>query len=360
MDNILSTINDINMLQSNIKAFSLLSRESKLELLSEIKEVRTVAASQFLNALAPSESDKQVQKVVKRLIFRLKTMGVSVEESRIEGESVLRKIEEKREHRGLMSNFDATGTRMAMVAFEAKRNSYVLVHGLVRFAEGLDQFANARVDAQGLRSIVGEYLRGAMKPFVVVEVSPRYAGFLMEEGAAASGRYVEEIRQMKTFSARIGGGVQKSADIYGLTIPDSIEAPALDRILSRDLFETFTLSWGNKDDDRNAFCEIGGSSTIVLPPYMVEERKQKFLGDLLNSEKMQAYVPHVKRLLEDYAYMFHCQGNFAAFNGLIKTLREPNGPREATAFFIRKELETKVEKQPGMIVNPYEQVRSPR
>jgi len=360
MEELIKTMNDIKYLNDNIKAFSLLSKDNKLNFLEKIKEMRTEIAGQFLNEVYVIEKDKQVRKTIKKLLFRLKTVGVKVDETKIEGESVLRKIEEKREHRGLMSNYDADGIRMAMVAFEAKRNTYVLVHGILHFSKGLMEMANAPVDGEGLKGIIGEYINDSGKPFTVVEVSPRYASYLMEEASSLSGRFIEEMKQMKIFSARLGGQVQKPGDIYNLEIPEALETISLERILTQELFASFSLVWDTMEDDKKLFEGIGGSSSIVLPPYMVEEKKQEFLKELLNSNKLKPSIPLMKRLMEDYAYIFHCKGNFAAYKGLADTLRDPDGPLKTVSYFARKVLEIKEEKQPGLIVNPYEQVHTPR
>lgn len=355
-----NTIIDINNLKDNVKAFSLLSRENKLDFLQKTKETRTEIIGKFLNEIYVFEKDRQVQKAIKKLLFRLKTMGVKVEEPKIEGEPVLKKIEEKREHRGLISNYDVDGTRMAMVAFEAKRNTYVLVHGILHFSKGLMELANAPVDGKGLKEIIGEYLKDLGKPFTVVEVSPRYASYLMEEASSSSGKFVDEIKQMKIFSSHLGGQIQKSGDIYNLEIPESTENLSFEQILSHELFEPFSLFWEGIEDDKKQFNEIGNSSSIILPPYMVEEKKQEFLKQLLESNKLKSSIPRMKRLMEDYAYIFHCKGIYTAYKGLTDTLRDPDGPFKTVSFLARKVLEVSEEKQPGLIVKPYEPIRNPR
>lgn len=360
MEELINNINDISKLEDNVKVFSLLTKENKLDILEKIKAIRTDIVGQFLHDAYALEHDKQVQKAIKKLLFRLKTVGVRVEELKVEGESVLRKIEEKREHRGLMSNYDADGTRMAMVAFEAKRNTYVLVHSLLHFSKGLLELANAPVDGEGLKQIIAEYLKGSMKPFTVVEVAPRYASYLMEEASSLSGRYVEEVKQMKVFSARLGGQVQKPIDIYTLEIPNDTEALSTERILSNELFERFSITWDTLEDDKKQYEEIGGSSTIVLPPYMVEEKRQAFFKGLMENITLKPSIPLMKRLMEDYAYIFHSLGGFNAYKGLMEMLKETDGPEKTLLFFVKKVLEPKKEQQPGLIVNPYDQVRTPR
>jgi hypothetical protein len=353
-------INDPGQLEDNVKAFSLLSRENKLDILEKIKEIRTEIIGQFLAQVYNLEHEKQVQKAIKKLLFRLKTSGVKVEELRVEGESVLKKIEEKREHRGLMSNYDGDGTRMAMIALEAKRNTYVLVHGLIHFSKGLVELANAPVDGEGLKHIIAEYLKGSLKPFNVVEVSPRYVSYLIEEASHLSGQYIEEVKQMKGLSTRFGGQVLKPSDIYVLEIPDDTEALSIERILSHELFESFSMTWDTMDDDKKQFDETGSSSTIVLPPYMVEEKRQEFLKGLMENGKIRQSIPSIKRLMEDYAYIFHCLGEFNAYKGMVEVLLQPGGPEKTLTSLVKKVLEQTKEQQPGLIVNPYEQVRTSR
>lgn len=360
MNEIITTINDKNKLESNVQAFSQLLKENKLETLEKLKKERTEIVGQFLNRVYDTEHDKQVQKTIKKLLFRLKTIGVKVEELKAEGESALKKFEDKRMYRGLISNYDGDGNRMAMVAFEIKRNAYVLVHGLLHFSEGLLELSNVPVDSDGLNHIITEYLKGSLKPFTIVEISPRYASYLMEEASSLSGRYVEELKQMKSLSSRLGGPVQKPADIYALAVPNDTGVLSLEHILSRDIFEPFSVTWDTLEEDRKQFNDIGSPSTIVLPPYMVEERRQELLRNLIENGKLSPNLPLMKRLVEDYAYIFHALGEFNAYKGLIEILHQPDGPNKIFSFFVKKALEEKKEHQPGLIVNPYEQVHTPR
>jgi hypothetical protein len=93
---------------------------------------------------------------------------------------------------------------------------------------------------------------------------------------------------------------------------------------------------------------------------MVDEKKQTFLKELLGGNKLRYSMPLTKRLLEDYAYIFHCRGDFGAYKGLMDTLRDNDGPFKAASLLVRQFLEEKEEKQPGLIVNPYEQVHTSR
>ncbi|HNY70749.1 MAG TPA: hypothetical protein PL032_08660 [Syntrophorhabdus sp.] len=361
MDNIISNINYIEQLEGNVDAFSQLSNDIKLELLDKLKFERTEIVGQFLNRIYTKEHDKQIQKIIKKLLFRLKTSGIKVEELRVEGESALKKYEEKRVHRGLMSNYDGDGTRLAVVAFEAKRNTYVLVHSLLHFSRGLLELGNITVDREGLGQIFTEYLKGSLKPFVIVEVAPRYAYYLIEEASSLSGQYADEIKQMKSFSYRLGGRVQKPSDVYVLPIPNDIESSSLDHILSNSLFEPFFVIWDTLEDDKKQFNDIGASSSIVLPPYLMEEKKQALIKNLIENGKLSPNLPFMKRLMEDYAYIFYTLGDFKSFKGLVDILQLSDGPYKMLSFFVKKALrEEEKAQEHGLIINPYEQVHPQR
>lgn len=360
MNDIIINIPNYIDLESYLNVYSQLTKENRLELLDNLKKERTEIVGQFLNRIYTLEHDKQIQKIIKKLLFHLKTTGIKVEDFKVEGDTVFKKYEEMRGHRGLISSYDGDGARMVMIAFEKKRNAYVLVHGLLHFSKGLLELGNVPVNRDGSERIIAEYLEGSTKPFTVVEVAPRYAYYLIEEASNISGRYVEEINQIKSLFSRLGGQIQKPVDIYTLPIPNDIEALSLERILSIDLFEPFFITWNTLEEDRKQFNDIGSSSTIFLPPYLVEEKKQALIKSLFENGNLDLNLSLIKRLMEDYAYIFHARGEFKAYKGMIEILQRSDGPTKTLTFFVKKALEEKKEQLSGLIINPYEQVRPSR
>lgn len=359
MEELILNINDNNLLEDNIKAFALLSKQDKLIFLEKFKALRTESAGLFLNRLYVEEKDKNILKAIKKLLFRLKTLGVKVEEPEARGEPVLKKIEEKRMYRGLMSNYDGEGTRLVVVAFEVKKNSFILLHAMIDLTHGLMELATAPVDRNGIEALVVEYCKRTPKPFTVIEVAPRFAGWLIEEGSNLSGKYTEEVREIKPFLSRLPGPVQKPSDIYSLTVPEDTDALPLERIASKEIFESLTLPWDNLDEDKKQFNDIGGGSSIVLPPYMIQEKRRDFVKNLVQGDTLKSKLPLITRLMEDYAYLLHNLGDFGAYKGLITMLRDPEGPASMLSFLVNKALvHEEKQEQPGLIMNPYGQVRS--
>jgi hypothetical protein len=58
MEELIRSVNDIHSLGENIEAFSLLSKESKLNFLEQIKVLRTETIGHFLNEVYIIENDK--------------------------------------------------------------------------------------------------------------------------------------------------------------------------------------------------------------------------------------------------------------------------------------------------------------
>ncbi|MBP6941749.1 MAG: hypothetical protein KBB65_08255 [Syntrophorhabdaceae bacterium] len=357
MDEIIAAIKDGRDIEKQAAAFSLLTKEDKLAVLGHISVIRSEFSGQFLGAAYPGEEDKDVLKAIRKALFRLKSAGIKVEEPKAAGEPALRKVEDAREHIGFMSNYDDAGTRVVLLILGIKKNSFIFLNAIDKFAEGLLELDTMPVDRRGLEEIINEYRRGTSQQVAFGEISPRYASFLIEEASIASGRFVEEMKQIKFFNSRLTKGVQKADDIYGLAVPENTNIVSPEAIFTHDLFASFKVTWATLDDDRKEYAGLGGS-TIVLPQYMVEEKKREFVRALIAGDPLASYVPRMKRLMEDYAYLFHVMNNFSCYKGLTEYLKGTGSPQETLFRFVARSLEETEEKsQDGLIVDPYGSVR---
>jgi uncharacterized tellurite resistance protein B-like protein len=325
MEEIIQAISDAADLKNKAEEFSHLSSEKKIELLQKIKDIKSGAAGTFLNMVYPDEKDKDIQKLIKKLLFRLKTVGVKVDEPKITGEPALRKIEEKREHRGFISNYDPEGTRLVCAAFGIKKNYFLFINAITHFSDGVLELTSAPVDRRNLETILNEYRQRTSNSIVFVEISPKYASYIIDETSAYSGKFAQEVKQLKQFTSNIKSEIQKPEDVYNLEIPDKTNPLPMEKILSNDIVEPFKLSWKTLENDKKEFANIG-SSTIVLPPYMVEEKKQAFIKTLLERDDSKQKLPLIRRMMEDYAYIFHCLHEYGAHKGLIEMLKDKNAP----------------------------------
>ena len=336
-------------------------REKREKSVLEMKDVKEESAGRFLTSVLADEPDKDIRKLIRKQIFRLKTLGIKTEEVRPAGEPVLRKMEETREHKGFMFNFDPSGTRIVATAFEVRRNHFIFVNAITHLTEGLVDLKLAPVIRKDYDTIVTDY-RAEVKPGVVfAEISPPYGAYLIEEGDRVSHKHSEDVKQLMHFVSSLKDSVRTPEDIYSLEIPDAYEPLPPGTVLLHEIFAPLTLSWETLEEDRKRLAGFG-ESTILLPAHMVEEKREDFLKALAESEPLKARIPLLKRVLEDYAYMFFQIGRFDCFQGTVDLLKSDRGLSDVLRFFVRKSLgpvnkTEETQAQPGLIVNPYEQIR---
>ena len=150
------------------------------------------------------------------------------------------------------------------------------------------------------------------------------------------------------------GPVQKPEDIYTLPVPQETRSKSMQAILSDPILEPFMLTWDSIEADKKELAAVANPS-IVVPPYVIEERRQAFLNGLVQGDKLKYVSRSLKRMLEDYAYLFHAVGDFEAFKGIAEGLHDDQFLQSALLFFVKKSLEKKEEEQPGVLVDPFKQ-----
>lgn len=353
VEKIINNISASCSIDDSVNSFQQLSDDDKIKLLISLKDVKNETAGVYLNALHVAETDKDILKQIRKLLFTLKTIGINVEEPKAAGEPVLKKTEEIREHRALISNYDIEHMRLIVASYELKKNNFIFFNAALHFSHGLSQLMSGPISKAGLKDIMKRYPGNAEGKMVMVDISPIYAGYLLEEAAARSGKHKEETGKLNQSIATITGNIRKPKDIYSLVIPETTRSLPLEKILQHSVFEPFSLEWKNLEEDKKAYNDIGGSATIILPPYMVEEKKHAFMEKLLESEEMKSKIPLIKRLLEDYAYIFHSLNEFPYYKGLMECLQDKDTSQSALTHFILKVMDKSEVKLPGLIKNPY-------
>jgi hypothetical protein len=358
MEEILKAIENAMDVEKKVEAFFVLPDDEKQALLEKLQGMRTETLGIFLNAVYPEEKNKKILKLIRKLLFKLKSSGVKVEELKITGEPVIKKIKEAYERRGFVSNYDHTHTRLVVAGFEIKKNNYIYLNAEIHFTEGLVELISAPVDKKGFEGILKAY-RDDTKLFMVIEeISPAYAVYLIEEASRQSGKYRDEIKSLKSFATGIVDGIHKPEEIYALPIPGTSETISPEVIFNHVIFEPFFITWVSIEEDTKTY-NSAGSGAIVLLQHMAEEKKKEFLKTLIERYDMKSVLPSLKRMMEDYAYLFYCMKEFSYYKGLMEYLKNENAPSEALSYFLKKSLEAVKEKPEekqldgGLIVNPY-------
>ena len=128
MEDIIRAINSAVDVEKKAEVFCVLPDDEKQALLEKLQGTKTETLGLFLNTIYPVEKNEKIQKQIRKLLFKLKSAGIKVEEPKNAGEPVIRKIKEVYEQRGFVSNYDHTHTRLVVAGFEIKRNNYIFLN----------------------------------------------------------------------------------------------------------------------------------------------------------------------------------------------------------------------------------------
>jgi hypothetical protein len=332
-------------------------------LLKDIGASRSGEAVKFLVHLYERTPDKKLQKLVKKALFQLKTQGIAVEELKPAGESVLRRAAEAiREAKALLSSYDNELTRVVTTAFEIKKNQFALTHGVLHFTKGLVELRSIPVNRAEVDGILNEYISRSQSPVLCRPVSPPYSGYIIEEASNISGKEVDEARSLRHYLSEAQGEVRKPKDLHHLTVDSGAAAASIDDVITSEVFEPFRLDWPGTEEDRRAFDNAVNPS-IVLPPYIAQERREAFLKNLAESEGFHSIVPRFRRMLEDTAYLFYQSGRHDYYLSLMNVLKDERATNKALIYFVQKtfqDLAKTREQNRELIVDPFAPPRDRR
>jgi hypothetical protein len=355
MDDILTSIADGAATGETAELVLRLPGEELELLIHAIGSLKSEHAGRFLSLLYPSLADKTLQKLVKKELFRLKTQGIPVEDPRTPGESVLKKVETGREARAFLSNYDAEMTRVVLVAFEMKKNQFLLSQAVLHFSDGLVELKSFPMARDELEDFLKDYALRMPPSTVLPSISAAYAGYLIEEASGLSGKEAEEAASLHRMLLATKGDVGRPSDIYLLEGEDTVSEASAEAVFADEIFEPFSLRWPGMEEDRKKLNDMV-NPTIVLPSYMIEEKRQAFLNELVDKETLAARLPQFRRMLEDYAYLFYCLGNVDYYKGLLVQLAEAAAVKRAFLRFVQKAFgkpEEADRRQEGVIIDPH-------
>lgn len=357
MEEIIKAVLGGTPFEAAAERFLTLPADRQDELLNRLGASKSDNAAQFLTFLYPSITDKKLQKLLKKNLFLLKTQGIHVEEPREAGESALKKPEITRETRAFMSNYDPELTRSVLVAVALKKSQLLFSHAVIHFSRGLVDMRSFPIPAKELDALLNEYSAHTTPAMVLPAVSAPYAGYVIQEAAARSGKETEEAKSLNFFLASAAGDVRRREDIATLPVDPSVAAAPRETVFANPMFETFRLTWTGMEEDNKKLQEAANPG-IVLPQYVAQERVDAVLKELIKGEKIASMLPPFKRVLEDYAYLFYCLKEWSLYKGLIGQLNNEQSINEAFLFFVRGSLSAlqqkkQEEQQPGLLVDPF-------
>ena len=300
-----------------------LPRSEQEELIRRLGTLKSPLAGAFLSTLYPRLSDKVLQKLAKKAIFHLKTLGIAVEEPKVAGESALKPIDTSREAMGLLSNYDGESLRVILAAVELKKNQFLFSHAISHFSNGLVDLQSMAVSRPQAR---GAYpgLCGENQDSHPVDRDIAALRRIFDRGGCLclGARYGR--RQVPKPNALIGQRECKETGRY-LSLRDR-SRPRAGPIRGSAGGRAFQAVHPRLAGDRRSRKRLNDAINpgIVLPPSAILERKTDFFVELVKKGQIQPVLPAFKRMLEDSAYLFFCLKESAP---LCRHHESPQGAR---------------------------------
>ncbi|MCX7966279.1 MAG: hypothetical protein N2596_06610 [Syntrophorhabdaceae bacterium] len=360
IDSIKENFLKVEKLEENVRLFNSLTKDSKVKLLNAIMEIKEEITGRFLNLIYEHEGDKDVLKKIRKIVFSLKTRGIKVDEPLKKGEAALRQTEEVKDRKikSYITNFDYYNQMAVLMGIELKKKNFLLVHGEIEFPNGLKNLNIVPFKKDEFEHIISSSLFEQKDKLAFSEAPVNFAYRILKEASSRSKRFMEEIRGLNDILKENSIEFKKEFNIYGLTVPDETHRIEIYHIFSHSFFEFFKFRWDGFEDDRERYREIKNPA-IILPRYMIEEKRQAFIRGLVESERIKKLIPYLKTVLEIYAYLFYAHREFSYYKGLVDYMRGDEDLTYAVLYLIEKNLEQEKDEERfleanKMIINPFD------
>lgn len=337
------------------------------ESLTTLSDAKT---ARILQRMLKISKEKKVQKMIKRSLYRLKSKGISIEETPFNKEaSILRPVQAERP-KGMGGGFDTVGQRFLLLVIPHSGRGGTVMEGVISDTLGLVNFSGEEMTRKGVRIFVEEIQKNS--PFPLVEMEASYVGFLFAQAYRST---LERKEVAPQDYLRLKGEIENVKKEYERPLIYSYlpsdEVAGEDRQLGRggDLLKVDLFSGWRIEEDliRRYANEVGEAeeSKIVLHPTQKEARfqgiYQKALSELFSGERRFLY----KGRLEEMAYLLFKLGkeeearlSLAVALDLEKSLNliQPNPFLlqliVKSIFTLLAEANEKRAKEPSLIVKP--------
>jgi hypothetical protein len=305
---------DIQDGKSNEEIFQflqpLLGKDSEFDrhLAESLATVPDVITARVLQRMLEISNEKKVQKIIRRSLYRLKSKGITLEETSLKKEaSVLRPLQTE-PPKGMAGGFDFLGQRFLSLVIPHPGRGGTVMEGVISDTLGLVNFSGEEMTRKGVRIFLQEIKKNT--PFPLVEIEASYAGFLF---AQAYHFTLEKKRTVPQDYLRLKAEIEHVRKEYERPLIYSYLPPGeaaeedwrLQRggdLLKADLFS----SWKIEEDLIRPYADEvseAEESKIVLHRTQKEARfqgiYQKALSDLFSGERKFLY----ERRLEEMAYL---------------------------------------------------------
>ena len=308
-------------------------------LIEALVRVPTPETAQLLTAMMAESEEKQVIKVIKRILYKLRQKGVKWEQKTTH-EKPLFTPPKPAEPEGYLSPIDSTGSRIIVLARPVPQKGQVVVFSITSDLDGIQQFTVNQFSKKEFREFLNTSLFSA--EFPVIQAPGAYCLRLLKEAGAFT----------QSLSKALPQGYREVESVFSDVVWDK-PAPLIYQFIKEDevkdlphllkdsahLHEIMPFSsWHLGEQEVGQYAERiteAEQSKIVLRPDQKEARVNDVyraaLEELFPEEKRLLW----KRRLEEMAYVLLKAGKDdeakAALSAAVD-LKKPFSPIEPNPF----------------------------
>lgn len=345
-------------LDENARLFFELSDASKMELLNLLSSSREGITGRFLNLIYEHEEDKNILKQIRKVLYALKTKGITVDEPVSKGTPVLKK-KIQTDHKKVISyitNYDYYNQMAVLIGIESKKKIFFLVNGEIEFPTGLKELTITPFVRDEFDSILTSVRHEKGDKLAIAEAPANFTFRVLKEASNTSKRFIDEIRSLNGILKDNTMIFKTEFDLSNLPIPEDIAPLDVEDILKHAFFGLFRFKWDGIEVYKKAYMDIS-NPCIILPQYLLEEKKKAFFDSLLKKEDIMRLIPVLKTVFEVYAFIFHAYKEYAHYKGMVDYLKKDSSLTRAVLYLLEREFESQKEPHNGtdrFIINPYD------
>jgi hypothetical protein len=280
----------------------------------------TPDAATRLRALAETTADKETRKAARRALYRLQQAGILPADRAAPAQTPESRAEKADETRAYASAFDGAGNCLLFfVLSDPDGGSPSFVQLLMNDGEGVTSFNGQRTPRREVEARIAQYELQLEQGLALAEVEADYGRWLLAEGRAISRRLRRETPPgLLDWLPRIG---EPRGECAVTPVPNYFDADAIraDTSIDRSAASLFALPWF----DAWFFAveevlpwvqawEQTGSSAIVLPDNVKQERRERILTEAITALMTPEMQANYVRRLEQSADILRRRGKEAA------------------------------------------------
>ncbi|HPU30675.1 MAG TPA: hypothetical protein PLM71_10210, partial [Syntrophorhabdaceae bacterium] len=233
-----------------------------------------------------------------------------------------------------------------------------VINGEIEFSKGLKGLTLTPISDSEFNNIIESIKLEKTDKLVIAEAPISFSYNILKQGSDISKKYSKEINALKKILKEHSPEFREGFNLYELATPENTNAVDIEELMSHPFFELFRFIWDGFDEDKRKYTDLKNPA-IFIPQYMIEEKKTAFVESLASKKDIKTLIPHLKTVLEAYAYIFYAHKKYPFYNALIDCLKKDETLRDVILYLIKRELEYEEDKKSAfnedkMIMNPFE------